>query len=160
MPLGTWTATRFCSQATAGLYAATRQCSKSLTRPALRHGGSCSPICSWFSILADTLRSRLRHRHCDQSRMHWFSVCDPQLPFDDRQTRASAVAEIDHVSLLRQGTEAWNAWREANPVIRPDLRGANLSGKPSATPRSMVRTSATRISVAPISVEQTCTPPR
>jgi uncharacterized protein YjbI with pentapeptide repeats len=58
--------------------------------------------------------------------MHWFSACDPLSPFDDRQTRASAVAEIDHVSLLRQGTEAWNAWREANPAIRQDLHEANL----------------------------------
>src|SRR3954452_7046612 len=149
MPLGTWTATRFCSQATAGLYAATRQCSKSLTRPALRHGGSCSPICSWFSILADTLRSRLRHRHCDQSRMHWFSVCDPQLPFDDRQTRASAVAEIDHVSLLRQGTEAWNAWREANPVIQPALPEQTSASPASLTPISAMPISAWSISVVP-----------
>jgi uncharacterized protein YjbI with pentapeptide repeats len=38
------------------------------------------------------------------------------------------MTETDHLSLLRQGTDAWNAWREANRSIRPDLRAANLSG--------------------------------
>ena len=36
------------------------------------------------------------------------------------------VAETDHLSLLRQGTDSWNAWREANPAIQLDLREANL----------------------------------
>ena len=34
----------------------------------------------------------------------------------------------DHSFLLRQGAEVWNAWRKANPSIRPNLREANLSG--------------------------------
>ena len=38
------------------------------------------------------------------------------------------MMEPNHLFLLRQGTDAWNAWREANPSIRPDLRDANLSG--------------------------------
>jgi hypothetical protein len=33
----------------------------------------------------------------------------------------------EHVALLKQGVEAWNAWREKNPDIRPDLREADLS---------------------------------
>lgn len=39
----------------------------------------------------------------------------------------------DHALLVRRGAAAWNAWRGANPSVRPDLReanpnGANLSG--------------------------------
>jgi uncharacterized protein YjbI with pentapeptide repeats len=38
------------------------------------------------------------------------------------------MTESEHVVVLRKGAEAWNAWREANPSIRPDLREANLNG--------------------------------
>jgi uncharacterized protein YjbI with pentapeptide repeats len=34
----------------------------------------------------------------------------------------------EHLRLLRQSVEAWNAWREQNEGIRPDLGGADLSG--------------------------------
>jgi len=27
----------------------------------------------------------------------------------------------EHVSLLKQGVEVWNRWREENPDVRPDL---------------------------------------
>src|SRR5262245_5925005 len=36
------------------------------------------------------------------------------------------MANDEHVALLKQGVVAWNAWREANPDIRPDLSGAEL----------------------------------
>jgi uncharacterized protein YjbI with pentapeptide repeats len=38
------------------------------------------------------------------------------------------MANDDHVALLKKGVAAWNAWRDENPAIRPDLLGANLSG--------------------------------
>jgi Pentapeptide repeats (8 copies) len=43
------------------------------------------------------------------------------------------MANDEHVALLKQGVEAWNAWRDENPDIRPglaraDLITANLSG--------------------------------
>jgi hypothetical protein len=43
------------------------------------------------------------------------------------------MANEDHLEILRRGVEAWNAWREENPDIRPDLLegglvGANLLG--------------------------------
>jgi Pentapeptide repeats (8 copies) len=49
------------------------------------------------------------------------------------------MANDEHVEMLRKGVAAWNAWRDENPNIRPDLsgaktlikanlRGANLSG--------------------------------
>jgi uncharacterized protein YjbI with pentapeptide repeats len=37
------------------------------------------------------------------------------------------MANDEHVELLKQGVAAWNAWRDENPDIRPDLQGANLS---------------------------------
>jgi hypothetical protein len=33
------------------------------------------------------------------------------------------MANDDHVARLESGVAAWNAWREAAPDIRPDLRG-------------------------------------
>ena len=38
------------------------------------------------------------------------------------------MANDEHVALLKQGVAAWNAWRDENPDIRPDLSGADLSG--------------------------------
>src|SRR5262245_8391224 len=38
------------------------------------------------------------------------------------------MANDEHVALLKQGVDAWNAWRRENPDIRPDLRGASLVG--------------------------------
>ena len=37
------------------------------------------------------------------------------------------MANEEHVALLRQGVNVWNAWREKEPSIRPDLSGANLT---------------------------------
>jgi uncharacterized protein YjbI with pentapeptide repeats len=36
------------------------------------------------------------------------------------------MADEEHLAILRQGVQAWNAWRQANPGLRPDLSGANL----------------------------------
>ena len=38
------------------------------------------------------------------------------------------MANPEHLELLNQGVEPWNAWREKNPKIRPDLSWADLSG--------------------------------
>ena len=38
------------------------------------------------------------------------------------------MANEEHVAILKQSVDAWNAWRKENPDIRPDLRGAILSG--------------------------------
>src|SRR3954453_18459775 len=38
------------------------------------------------------------------------------------------MANEEHVALLKQGGNAWNAWRRQNPDLRPDLRGADLRG--------------------------------
>jgi hypothetical protein len=37
------------------------------------------------------------------------------------------MANPDHLNMLRQGVDAWNAWREREPSITPDLSGADLS---------------------------------
>jgi hypothetical protein len=39
------------------------------------------------------------------------------------------MANPDHLKVLQQGVDAWNAWRTKNPSIIPDLSGANLSGR-------------------------------
>lgn len=36
------------------------------------------------------------------------------------------MANDEHVALLKQGVDAWNAWRKENPDIRPDLSGVDL----------------------------------
>jgi hypothetical protein len=43
------------------------------------------------------------------------------------------MANEEHLAILRQGVEAWNAWRKANPKVKPwlsqaDLTGAKLAG--------------------------------
>ncbi len=38
------------------------------------------------------------------------------------------MASEEHLNLLQQGVEAWNAWRIKEPLGRPDLRGAYLGG--------------------------------
>jgi hypothetical protein len=34
------------------------------------------------------------------------------------------MANDEHVAMLKKGVDAWNAWREENPDIRPDLSEA------------------------------------
>jgi hypothetical protein len=33
------------------------------------------------------------------------------------------MANDEHVAMLKRGVDAWNAWRDKNPNIRPDLSG-------------------------------------
>ena len=37
------------------------------------------------------------------------------------------MANDEHIALLKQGVQAWNAWRRENPKVDPDLGGADLS---------------------------------
>ena len=37
------------------------------------------------------------------------------------------MADESHVKELLKGVESWNAWREANPETKPDLRGFSFS---------------------------------
>lgn len=38
------------------------------------------------------------------------------------------MPDPEHVGILKQGVGTWNEWRNSQPTIRPDLRGANLRG--------------------------------
>ncbi len=38
------------------------------------------------------------------------------------------MANQEHLDLLKEGGETWNAWREENEKVRPDLSGAKLNG--------------------------------
>ena len=39
------------------------------------------------------------------------------------------MANPEHVEILKQGAEVWNAWRKENPSITPDLKEAVLADK-------------------------------
>jgi uncharacterized protein YjbI with pentapeptide repeats len=41
--------------------------------------------------------------------------------------KEAAMPDPDHLKMLRQGVDAWNAWRDANPDIDPDLFEADLN---------------------------------
>ncbi|MGA2981633.1 MAG: toll/interleukin-1 receptor domain-containing protein [Terriglobales bacterium] len=38
------------------------------------------------------------------------------------------MANSEHLAKIKEGVEAWNAWRKAHPEIVPDLREASLTG--------------------------------
>ena len=38
------------------------------------------------------------------------------------------MANREHLAILNGGVERWNAWREENENVRPDLREAILKG--------------------------------
>ena len=38
------------------------------------------------------------------------------------------MADKEHLAILKKGVDAWNAWREKNPGVRPSFSGADLSG--------------------------------
>jgi len=40
------------------------------------------------------------------------------------------MANLEHLSILRQGVETWNQWREINPHLIPDLYDADLRNYP------------------------------
>jgi hypothetical protein len=42
-------------------------------------------------------------------------------------TEKTRVANSEHLELLRQGVEVWNAWRIKEPSAEPDLSRADLS---------------------------------
>jgi len=37
------------------------------------------------------------------------------------------MANEEYLAKLEEGVEAWNQWREENPLLQPDLKGANLN---------------------------------
>jgi hypothetical protein len=39
------------------------------------------------------------------------------------------MANDEHVAILKKGVDAWNAWRDENPDIRPDLVQVDLRGE-------------------------------
>src|SRR5260221_701040 len=41
--------------------------------------------------------------------------------------RRDTMANEEHFSVLKQGTTAWNTWRNQHPLLQPDLSDTNLS---------------------------------
>ena len=52
------------------------------------------------------------------------------------------MANDEHVALLKQGVDAWNAWREGNPKVLPDLAEADLTGAKLGTSRTITESRA------------------
>jgi hypothetical protein len=38
------------------------------------------------------------------------------------------MANEEHLAVLRQGSEVWDAWRKKNPGVRPNLARPDLTG--------------------------------
>lgn len=38
-----------------------------------------------------------------------------------------SVADEEHLQIIRQGVDTWNAWSKKNPELIPDLRVADLT---------------------------------
>lgn len=36
------------------------------------------------------------------------------------------MAKAEQLAILKKGSVAWNAWRQATPSLTPDLKGADL----------------------------------
>lgn len=52
----------------------------------------------------------------------------PNRRFDREMAEIPPSGDAEHLAILRQGAEVWNAWRGKNPGLRPDLTGLNLAG--------------------------------
>ena len=39
------------------------------------------------------------------------------------------MANAEHLAILKEGVERWNAWREENENVLPDLREAYFNGR-------------------------------
>src|SRR5262245_28344903 len=87
---------------------------------------SCLPSTCSSSMVRICARSHLK-----SARRRWRACCAG--PGRRRKTgaeprRGAAMANDEHVAMLKQGVDAWNGWRDENPDIRPDLNEADLSG--------------------------------
>jgi uncharacterized protein YjbI with pentapeptide repeats len=51
-----------------------------------------------------------------------------QRSLTDAAARTQFEGNDQHLATLRAGVQRWNAWRDDNPEVKPDLRGANLLG--------------------------------
>ena len=44
----------------------------------------------------------------------------------DLSEEKAVTANQEHITVLEQGSAVWNEWRNNNPDVRPELRGAEL----------------------------------
>jgi hypothetical protein len=47
---------------------------------------------------------------------------------EDIRKGIDILADREHINILKQGIDTWNAWRKEYPEVRPDLSGAYNSG--------------------------------
>jgi hypothetical protein len=66
------------------------------------------------------------------------------------------MADKHHLSVIRRGVNTWNRWRnkDVTKQLRPDLTGADLSGKDLERQISAIPTLVGQISLEPSFVKQ------
>ena len=84
------------------------------------------------SWTARTGRSRRSTSSTRSSRRTWVFTTLGRIGSRDAKIHMSKEEDVpwnpEHPETLKKGADAWNAWRNANPRIEPDLRGADLRG--------------------------------
>src|SRR5215469_8341314 len=46
---------------------------------------------------------------------------------DSPCSMTEAMANPEHLAILKQGVKVWNEWRQTNPTVIPDLAGVDLT---------------------------------
>jgi uncharacterized protein YjbI with pentapeptide repeats len=59
------------------------------------------------------------------------------------------MAKEELFNILRQGAKVWNKWREENPDVQLDFRGANLSRKSFNDVHARAATQGMRLPTGP-----------
>src|SRR3954470_10188672 len=84
-------------------------------------------------MVAGSIKALTRGAVCSRARARARvrpRVAERRDPPHDRNRRShqeTFMANEEHVALLKQGVDAWNAWRRENPNVSPDLSRANLA---------------------------------
>src|SRR6516164_4909358 len=92
-------------------------------RLAISPPSSSAPTSRQRSAIDCTMTARLRASRQQQARPRGTARA-AEYPYRHWD---SPMANEEHVAILKKGVDAWNAWRDKNPDIRPDLSEANLS---------------------------------
>src|SRR5208282_3988984 len=99
------------------------------------HSASLIGACLGLAILrvanlveADLRRADLRGADLDGALLNGANLTEANLSNAKLTGADFTGADSEHLAKLKEGAEAWNNWRKANPEIVPDLHNANLVG--------------------------------
>ncbi len=96
--------------------------------------GSASPGClgcKLLILLCDSVASvdSLAYALCLTSSRHFPDAATAAGNWPRLRVESPAMANPEHLAILKQGVEVWNQWREEKREPRPDLSRADLSGR-------------------------------